>query len=175
MAGQATAAIAAQTSAKGAGPAEDKSRLRLWLRLLTCSNLIEQEIRRRLRESFDITLPQFDLMAQLRRGPEIELTMGALGERMMVSQGNVTGIVDRLERDGMVTRERRREDRRTQWIALTPAGRTRFDEIAEIHEGWIAELFDGLNDKREAALYGGLGALKDSVLARRRPDQGGET
>ena len=84
-------------------PADHKAELRLWLRLLTCEQLIEAEVRRRLRDSFDVTLPRFDLMAQLDRAPN-GMTLGELSQRMMVSNGNVTGLVDRLVAQGLIRR-----------------------------------------------------------------------
>ena len=85
------------------GGTDGKSRLRLWLRLLTCSGLVERTVRRRLRQEFAATLPRFDLMAALERAPA-GLTMGELSQRLKVSNGNVTGVVERLVREGQVER-----------------------------------------------------------------------
>ena len=84
-------------------PHDHKDELRLWLRLFTCKEVIESEVRRRLRDSFDVTLPRFDLMAQLYRAPKA-MTLGELSQRMMVSNGNVTGLVDRLLEQGLLSR-----------------------------------------------------------------------
>ncbi|HEY5789495.1 MAG TPA: MarR family transcriptional regulator [Gammaproteobacteria bacterium] len=122
-----------------AADAPSKQALRLWLRLLSCTNLIEQAVRARLRNDFGVTLPQFDVLAELdaASGPQ---TMTGLSQRLMVSNGNVTGVVDRLERAGLVTRTASSSDRRVQFIALTDAGRARFAEVAAAHEAWVAEL-----------------------------------
>ncbi len=147
--------------------AEDRSALRLWLRLLTCTNLIEGHIRTHLRSDFDITLPRFDLMAQLERHPE-GLKMGELSKRMMVTGGNVTGITDQLVDEGLVVREDNLKDRRAYIIKLTPAGRKVFKQMAEAHEKWILELFSGLSEKDVGTLYKLLAQLKQhvSVIAR---------
>ena len=84
-------------------PDDHKTELRLWLRLLTCTTLIESEVRRRLRDQFDITLPRFDLLAQLDRAPN-GMTLGELSQRMMVSNGNITGLVERLAEQGLIRR-----------------------------------------------------------------------
>ena len=128
--------------AAAAEPASKRS-LRIWLRLLGCSTLIEQQVRARLRAEFGITLPQFDVLAELDAadGPQ---TMSALSRRLMVSNGNVTGVIDRLERVGLVRRAASAEDRRVQYIALTAAGRRRFATMAAAHERWIDGLLGDL-------------------------------
>ncbi|NNG03930.1 MAG: MarR family transcriptional regulator [Inquilinus sp.] len=143
-----------------------KPELRLWLRLLTCTTLIEGEVRARLRRHFGVTLPQFDLMAQLDKAPD-GLSMGELSRRMMVTNGNVTGIAERLAADGLVTRAPGATDRRTQVVKLTPAGRRRFRTMAQVHEGWIADLLGDLDHAEVAALMDGLGHAKQSVRAHR--------
>src|SRR5215831_2562210 len=101
---------------------DDHSALRIWLRLLTCTQLIEKRVRSGLREQFDTTLPRFDLMAQLERHPE-GLKMTELSRRLMVTGGNVTGITDQLENEGLVTRDTDPNDRRSTSVRLTPEGR----------------------------------------------------
>lgn len=113
--------------------------LKLWLRMLSCTVRIENEIRSRLRETFGITLPRFDLMAQLERHPD-GLRMGELSRRMMVTGGNVTGITDLLEREKLVLRVPDPRDRRAYAVKLTEAGRSAFAEMAAVHERWIEEL-----------------------------------
>src|SRR3954466_744520 len=113
--------------------------LKLWLRMLSCTVRIENEIRSRLRTTFDITLPRFDLMAQLERHPE-GLRMGELSKRMMVTGGNITGITDQLEQEQLVVRVPDPRDRRAYSVKLTPEGRRAFSEMAAVHEGWIADL-----------------------------------
>ena len=124
-------------------PGDHESELRLWLRLLTCTTLIEGEVRRRLRQEFDVTLPRFDLMAQLDKAPG-GMTLGELSRRMMVSNGNVTGLSERLMALGLLDRRQSRSDRRAQLVSLTPEGRRVFRTMARAHEGWIAEIFSNL-------------------------------
>jgi DNA-binding MarR family transcriptional regulator len=143
-------------------PGDHKAELRLWLRLLTCSTLIENGVRKRLRESFDVTLPRFDLMAQLDKTPA-GLTLGELSQRMMVSNGNVTSIVEALVGQGMLDRKPSPQDRRAQMVSLTADGRRVFRQMAAAHEDWIAETFAGLNSAEEEQLMGLLGKAKISA------------
>src|SRR6476659_7725979 len=139
---------------------EHPEALRLWLRLLTCTQMIEKEIRSRLRERFDTTLPRFDLMAQLERAPD-GLKMNELSRRMMVTGGNVTGITDQLVAEGLVDRVDVEGDRRAYRVRLTPKGRKLFNEMARQHESWIVDEFSGLSDKEIAVLHKLLGKVKD--------------
>lgn len=138
--------------------------LRLWLRMLSCSTKIENEIRSRLRARFGITLPRFDLMAQLERHPQ-GLRMGELSKRMMVTGGNVTGITDQLQQEGLVSREALPTDRRAYLIRLTPAGRAAFSRMARAHEDWIGQLFSGLAETDRRALFRLLGRLKNGLIS----------
>lgn len=147
----------------------DHQSLRLWLRLLTCTNLIESQIRSHLRTEFDTTLPRFDLMAQLERHPE-GLKMGELSKRMMVTGGNVTGITDQLVDEGMVVREDNPRDRRAYIVRLTDKGRRFFDGMARSHEHWVMAFFDDLNDDEKQRLYGLLARLKQHVAQLREED-----
>jgi DNA-binding MarR family transcriptional regulator len=141
---------------------DDKLELRLWLRLLTCSHLIESEVRQRLRERFATTLPRFDLLAQLDRAPQ-GLTMGELSSRLMVSNGNVTGLTEALVRDGLVSRVPEPEDRRSLRIRLTSAGKRAFDAMTPVHEQWIDTMMQGLSRAEMAHLIELLGRLKQSL------------
>ena len=125
--------------------APSKRSLRIWLRLLGCTTLIEQAVRARLRDEFKVTLPQFDVLAELDAAGEPQ-TMSALSRRLMVSNGNVTGVIDRLARADLVTRTPSSDDRRVQFIALTAVGQRRFATMAAAHEGWVDELIGGLGD-----------------------------
>jgi DNA-binding MarR family transcriptional regulator len=138
--------------------------IRLWLRLLACTNLIEAQVRTRLRNGFQITLPRFDLMAQLERYPE-GLKMGELSKRMMVTGGNVTGITDQLVAEGLVVREDNPKDRRAYIVKLTKDGRRVFKQMAEAHHHWIVELLGGLNEAEKQNLYALLGQLKQHAAA----------
>jgi DNA-binding MarR family transcriptional regulator len=145
--------------------------LRLWLRLLSCSNLIENHIRQRLQAEFATTLPRFDLMAQLERCPE-GLKMGELSKRLMVTGGNVTGITDLLEKEGLVARGIDPKDRRAFRVSLTPSGQRLFKKMAAEHERWIVDLLEGLPSKRKLELAALLHDLKVHVSheTRRKPE-----
>jgi DNA-binding MarR family transcriptional regulator len=137
--------------------------LRLWLRMLTTTNLVQAELRKRLRTEFDTTLPRFDLMAQLERHPE-GLKMTELSRRLMVTGGNVTGITDQLEKEGLVARDTDPNDRRSISVCLTPAGRKAFDRMAVAHEQWVVEMFGGLSLDEKMHTYQDLGKLKQHLL-----------
>ncbi len=136
--------------------------LKLWLRMLSCTVMVESEIRNRLRSEFEITLPRFDLMAQLERHPD-GLRMGELSKRMMVTGGNVTGITDQLEQEGLVERVIEAKDRRAYSVKLTNAGHKAFARMAQVHEAWVAELFSGLNAEQKNAMVDLLSKLKNSL------------
>jgi len=156
-------------------PHDHRMELRLWLRLLASANLIEVEIRQRLRERFGTTLPRFDLLAQLDRA-EDGLLLGEVSRRMMVSNGNVTGLVDRLVRSGLISRSVPEADRRAVRVRLTEKGRAAFAEMAAAHAEWIGELFGELSQSEQEALWSRLGDLKRSVLgAGRRRSAGGSS
>lgn len=143
--------------------AEHHASLRLWLRLLSATTRIEDTIRQRLREKFDITLPRFDLMAQLEREPQ-GLSMSELSRRMMVTGGNVTNIVDQLEKELLVQRQMQASDRRSFTVSLTEAGRKAFAVMAQAHEGWVVELLSPLAVPQQEQLHALLGTLKSGTL-----------
>ena len=143
-------------------PEDHGNELRLWLRLLTCTTLIESEVRGRLRERFDVTLPRFDLMAQLDKVPD-GMTLSDVSKRMMVSNGNVTALAASLVADGLVERRAHATDRRAQFLCLTPSGRRGFASLSAAHERWIAELFAGVSPHDRAALHRLLGMVKGGV------------
>ncbi len=126
-------------------PTLSKQRLRLWLRLLRASRGIENGVRNFLREEYGFTLPRFDVLAALHRAGD-GLTMSELSRELMVSNGNVTGIVDRLAEDGFVERKHRKGDRRTSLLQLTEAGRSSFVQMARDHESWIDRRLEQLNE-----------------------------
>ena len=138
---------------------DDHQDLRLWLRLLTCTNLVETKIRSYLRTEFSTTLPRFDLMAQLLSEPD-GIKMSVLSRRMMVTNGNITGITDQLEKEGMVERIKVPTDRRSSLIRLTPKGRRHFKKMSQEHEKWVLSLFSGLSENNRKHLFDALGELK---------------
>lgn len=140
----------------------DHQSLRLWLRMLSCTVRIENEIRTRLRNEFGITLPRFDLMAQLERHPE-GLRMGELSRRMMVTGGNITGITDQLQQELLVERVPDPADGRAYSVRLTAAGKRAFRKMAKVHEVWIAELLGGVSSSEKEKLIQLLSHLKQHL------------
>jgi DNA-binding MarR family transcriptional regulator len=141
---------------------EHHQALKVWLRLLACTTRIEGVVRNRLRSEFATTLPRFDLLAQLERHPE-GLTMGELSQRLMVTGGNVTGITDQLEAEGLVVRAAHPRDRRAYSVRLTPAGRRQFRRMAATHEKWIVELFAAWTPDEQGQVQALLGNLKQHL------------
>ncbi len=135
-----------------------KRRLRLWLRLLRTTRAAEAVLREHLRRNHDTTLPRFDVLAALDRaaGP---LTMTELSRRLLVSNGNATAVVDRLEADGLVRRSASAADRRAVQVALTPAGAERFRALATDHEAQVDALFAALGPAEMEALSAALERL----------------
>jgi DNA-binding MarR family transcriptional regulator len=142
---------------------EDHSALRIWLRLLTCTQLIEKRVRAGLREEFATTLPRFDLMAQLERHRE-GLKMNELSRLLMVTGGNVTAIVDQLEKEGLVERLDEPADRRAFCIRITRSGEKAFAEMARAHEQWVVELLGGLSRREQEELLKLLAKVKSHAV-----------
>lgn len=138
---------------------DDRARLRLWLRLLRTTRAIEGVLRERLAAEFGSTLPRFDVMAALDRAPE-GMMMGELSRFLLVSNGNVTGIVERLVADGLVERLRRAGDRRTAIVRLTATGRTIFAEMAAAHAGWIDELLADVTPRQASDVAAALAVFR---------------
>ncbi len=145
-----------------AAATDDKLDLRLWLRLISCTYMIERAVRARLRREFGVTLPAFDVLAQLDRAPR-GLSMGGLSARLMVTNGNVTGLVERLVGRGLVARRADPKDQRVQVVSLTRKGRALFERMTPAHHAWIADAVGGLKQGELKRLYASLGALKTSA------------
>jgi DNA-binding MarR family transcriptional regulator len=139
-------------------PGDSKDRLRLWIKLLRTTHTIESALRERLRASFETTLPRFDVMAALARADR-GLTMTALSRQLLVSNGNVTGIVERLVADRLVFRTDEIGDKRSIRVCLTPKGRTEFAAIANEHENWVADLLGKLDASDVSSMLGLLAKL----------------
>lgn len=142
------------------GALGDKSSVRVWLRLLTCTMAIEKEVQRRFADR-KMTLPRFDVLAALDRHGE--MNMGALSQALLVSNGNVTPLVQKLVRDGLVEMHKLPSDRRTSIVRLTPEGRELFEKLASAHQDWIEQMVGGLNYIQRERLYIALGVLKTSI------------
>ena len=153
-------------------PEDHRRELRLWLRLLTCTTLVEGEIRRRLRAQFGMTLPRFDFLAQLERAHG-GMPLGEVSRRMMVSNGNVTLLAERLVAEGLVRRAAALSDRRRALVELTPAGRRRFARAAAAHAEWIGELLGGLAPDETATLMTLLCRAKAAAREKLQSDRSG--
>jgi DNA-binding MarR family transcriptional regulator len=143
---------------------DDHRALRVWLRLLTCTQLIERVVGWRLRGRFGTTLPRFDLMAQLERHPE-GLKMNELSRLLMVTGGNVTAIVDQLEKEALVERQST-DDKRAWRIGLTASGRKAFAEMAGEHEEWVIGLLQGLSRREQDELLRLLARVKEHAMEK---------
>ena len=157
------------TAKKGMETGEEPSRafhakqsLRIWLRLLSCSTRIEKSLQGRLKGEFQSTLPRFDVLSALERS-ETGMTMSELSAHLLVSNGNITGIVQRLVEEGLVVKAITKSDRRTQRVMLTPKGREFFSQMASEHEQWVDGMFAGLSSAELSALHDALGELKHSI------------
>jgi len=144
--------VTVQKRAKLRAEPASKQKLRLWLRLLRVSRAIEVELRRRLQAQFATTLPKFDVMAALARHTA-GMTMTELSRHLMVSNGNVTGIIDRLVSEGMVVRLAHAGDRRATFVRLTPKGAQQFAVMAKAHEGWVGEILGGYSSGEAESLF----------------------
>jgi DNA-binding MarR family transcriptional regulator len=146
------------------GELEPRADVRVWLRMLSCTIVIEKRLRRRFIEQFETTLPRFDVMAALERHAD-GMTMGELSNALLVSNGNVTAIVRQLERDGYAVSRPAPGDRRSSIVALTSRGRTDFAVLAEAHHEWIKQMLAGMSSVDKAALHDLLQSLKSSIAS----------
>ena len=142
--------------------------LRLWLSLFTTTGLIEKQLRKRFRDQFDTTLPRFDVMAALARSADGQ-TMGELSRWLLVSSGNMTGIIRRLEQENLVIRTRNPHDRRTHYVKLSKKGREAFRIQSEAHELWVKEIFSGLSSEDMEALQAITRKTKQYLAASTTP------
>jgi DNA-binding MarR family transcriptional regulator len=141
-----------------------KDKLRVWLRMLRATRLIEADLRERLRTEFDSTLPRFDVMATLARTEE-GLTMTHLSRELLVSNGNVTGIVERLVAEKLVVRVGDATDKRKTRVRLTLKGLRGFEVMARAHEAWVSDCLEQLSPSDIGAL---LSLLSKATASRSR-------
>ena len=144
---------------------DSKSRLRLWLRLLSVSRMVEGRLRENLRTEFASTLPRFDVMSALARYPN-GIKMTELSAVLRVSNGNITGLIDRLVDEGFAKREAVPGDRRAHCVLLTKDGYAQFTAMATAHAGWISELFEEFDEGQSAELSEVLKPLQEKLSAR---------
>jgi len=154
----------AQIREKHDGALAEQMHVRVWLRLLSCSTVIEKRVRRRFIMQFNTTLPRFDVLATLARYPD-GVSMGELSRALLVSNGNVTALVRQLEADGLISSRPASDDRRSFIVALTTQGSRHFAELAAAHRGWIEGMFKGMPQGDQMALYELLATLKRSIAA----------
>jgi len=152
----------AKVRPRGATRSLSRQRLRLWLCLLRATRAIEAELRERLRVQFSLTLPQFDVLAALARR-EDGITMTELSRMLIVSNGNVTGIVDRLVTDRLVARRLSPNDRRSFLVRLTPKGQAEFAAVARAHEQWIDRMLSELDGAEAESIIHHLDGLAGRV------------
>lgn len=155
---------------KHGGALDDRASVRIWLRLLSCTMTIEKLVQRRLGGEFASTLPRFDVLAALDRSTD-GMTMGELSRALLVSNGNVTAIIQSLRRDALVITTQHPADKRSSVVSLTDAGRTHFTEMAAAHHSWLDDLFSRLAPDERDGLYAALGHLKSSLGEATRKDQ----
>ena len=120
-------------------------RLRLWLQMLKAVRHVEGVLRERLRSGYDTTLPRFDVLAALHAHPD-GMKMSELSQHLIVSNGNVTGVVDRLVAEGLAERQSLASDRRAIVVMITEKGRALMDDMAAEHMTWINEMFSGVSE-----------------------------
>lgn len=162
---RATADSSTTSRRRKSSRSRSKESVRVWLRLLSCESVVEQQLRTLFRSRFSVTLPQFDVLSELERAGS-PLTMSQLSRELMVSNGNVTGVIDRLEKSGLVDRSRAEHDRRIQFIRLTPQGRKQFNEMARCHEAWLEALFADIAVSDLQALQESLVRLRNAVRSQ---------
>lgn len=143
--------------------AVDHDTLRLWLRLFTCTTLVERRLDSTLKREFGSSLARFDLLAQLQREPQ-GLRMGELSERTLTTGGNVTWLVRALETEGYVSRRVAANDKRAAVVRLTAAGRRHFEAMAQAHEQWVDSLFSTLSHAERRSMYAMLGQVKSQFV-----------
>lgn len=136
--------------------------IRVWLRLLSCTMILEKRVRRNFVDEFTTTLPRFDVMAALNRYPE-GLRMGDLSRTLLVSNGNVTAIVRQLVEQGLVHTEADPHDRRSFIASLTPQGQSQFDQLAKAHHGWVTKAMADFPVEKQQQLFALLEDLKNSI------------
>lgn len=134
----------------------------VWLRLLSCTNMILRHLRRNLKGAYSLTMPRFDLLAQVAR-PPVGPSLGELSRRLLVTKGNITDIVARLEAVDLIERRRDAADGRVQYVFLTESGRALYDRIVPEHSRWLSELMQEVSEKDLETLFEALGILKSAL------------
>ncbi len=162
MASAAVKALAARDGAEA--PAAERTEIRIWLRLLSCTTQIENLLKSRMRQEFGTSLARFDVLAQLDRFPD-GLTMSEVSRHLMVSNGAITGLVDKLAASGLVVREDHAQDKRTVVVRLTEDGRAQFRHMARRHEEWVVSLLGDMSREAQTELLRNLTLLRRSLAS----------
>jgi DNA-binding MarR family transcriptional regulator len=136
--------------------------LRLWLRMISCSMKMESILGQRLRKEFSTSMARFDALAQLERFPD-GLIMSELSRRLIVSNGAVTGLVDKLAEAGLVRRREDPKDRRSMIVCLTKKGRENFLRMARRHEEWVVSILGELSTAAQSELLQNLTLLQRNL------------
>jgi DNA-binding MarR family transcriptional regulator len=136
---------------------------RTWMRMLACTNLVLANLRANLRVQFDVTLPTFDILAQVQRAPRGP-TMSELSRRLLVSKGNITDLVTRLERRGLIERRADERDARVQHVYLTPVGEKLIRRMLAAHDRWLIAMIAELGQQSMLGLHRSLGGLRDVLV-----------
>jgi len=146
--------------AKPSSAARQSEALKLWIELIRCSNLLERNIDKNFRQQYGQSIARFDVLSQLERELEAGLTVGELGHKLIASKGNITGLVNRMIKDGLVTKQSKTEDRRCFQVKMSAKGLALFKDMAENHASWISSSFNSLK----------IASMKDitSLLAETR-------
>jgi DNA-binding MarR family transcriptional regulator len=147
---------------KHEGALDNQMSVRLWLRMLSATMVVEKRLRRRFADRFGTTLPRFDVLAALNRNRG-GMTMSALSRALLVSNGNVTALVQTLTRDTYVVVRPSDEDGRVSLVALTDRGAAHFAEMADTHRQWIEAMFGGVTTSQQTKIYALLGVVKASL------------
>ncbi len=145
---------------------DDHEALRLWLRMFTCTTMVERSVDQMLKREFGSSLARFDVLAQLERASD-GLRMGELSAATLTSNGNVTWLVDALEAEGHVRRRTAADDRRATVVRLSAAGRRHFAAMARRHEALIARLFASLGGTERRTMTGLLATVKQHLRLER--------
>lgn len=140
-----------------------KKSLRAWLYLMKCAKGMEQEMSDRFRESYNSSFSRFDVMAHLHHAGEKGISTSQLGGRLLASKGNITRLLDRMEKDGLVSRQTSSRDRRISNVSLSKKGVELFSQMAKEHEAWSHELFDVFSEEEKDLLVKLLKTVKSSM------------
>lgn len=146
---------------------EEAQHRRAWLGLVRCFSSIERVLMRRLSDEFNSSLPRYDVLTALALAPEA-LTMGELASMLMVTKGNITGVVARLKKEGLVRKAASETDRRVQSVTMTKKGRELWGAMHAHYDRTVAEVLSGQSREDLRALTQVLEATRLAIQERIR-------